>query len=282
MFALWANWHIQFVYGLFVLGVFACEPLLDCYAGYRLHAAREKLAAGEADLAGSGGQRAGDAAQSLRRGRSIRRFSSICGQTGAYNTISELRAMTFREPQHFVVLAAGAGRGDGDRLAPRCAAALADFSGGHVDAWRFGRCERCGFWRSLRCAVIAGGWNRRERETSRLPMPLRLRLAVAVCVLAVLAVSVTRYGVSNDWLEMQVAGSFPEGAARFVEQHHLGGPLLNDLSWGGFLIWRLPQLPVAIDGGPMSTGTIAFGNFRICGRASPDGLPILSWCGRTW
>jgi hypothetical protein len=24
--------------------------------------------------------------------------------------------------------------------------------------------------------------------------------------------------------------------------------LLNDLSWGGFLIWRLPQLPVAIDG----------------------------------
>ncbi len=29
MFALWANWHIQFVYGLFVVGVFACEPLLD-------------------------------------------------------------------------------------------------------------------------------------------------------------------------------------------------------------------------------------------------------------
>ena len=47
---------------------------------------------------------------------------------------------------------------------------------------------------------------------------------------------------------MQVAGNFPEGASRFVEQHHLTGPLLNDLSWGGFLIWRLPQLQVAIDG----------------------------------
>jgi len=71
---------------------------------------------------------------------------------------------------------------------------------------------------------------------------------VGVCALAVIVVSIVRYGVDNDWLGMQVAGSFPEAAASFVDQHHLPGPLLNDLSWGGFLIWRLPQLPVAIDG----------------------------------
>src|SRR3990170_4910993 len=35
MFALWANWHIQFVYGLLVLGVFACEPLLNALWRYR-------------------------------------------------------------------------------------------------------------------------------------------------------------------------------------------------------------------------------------------------------
>jgi hypothetical protein len=69
-----------------------------------------------------------------------------------------------------------------------------------------------------------------------------------VCALAVVVVSIVRYGVDNDWLGMLVAGSFPEAAASFVEQHHLPGPLLNDLSWGGYLIWRLPQLPVAIDG----------------------------------
>src|SRR5258708_19424684 len=28
MFAIWANWPIQFVYGLLLLAVFACEPLL--------------------------------------------------------------------------------------------------------------------------------------------------------------------------------------------------------------------------------------------------------------
>ena len=75
-----------------------------------------------------------------------------------------------------------------------------------------------------------------------------MRAAVAVCVLAVLAVCYNRYGISNDSLAVSVAGEFPEEACWFVEHHHLPGPLLNDLSWGGYLIWRLPQLLVAIDG----------------------------------
>jgi hypothetical protein len=56
------------------------------------------------------------------------------------------------------------------------------------------------------------------------------------------------HGLSNLLLEVQVSGTFPEGAARWVEQNHVAGPLLNDLSWGGFLIWRLPGLPVSMDG----------------------------------
>src|SRR6202023_1013469 len=28
MFAIWANWHIQFVYGLLLMAVFACERML--------------------------------------------------------------------------------------------------------------------------------------------------------------------------------------------------------------------------------------------------------------
>ncbi len=96
-------------------------------------------------------------------------------------------------------------------------------------------------------SVMAAGWNQ-ENAKPRASLPLRLRLGVAVCVLAVLAVTFTRYDVSNNWLELVSGVCFPEGASQFVEQHHLAGPLLNDLSWGGFLIWRLPQLPVAIDG----------------------------------
>ena len=73
MFALWANWHIQFVDGLFVLGVFACEPLLDALFRYRPPAAAgasvkllSELAAGEAGLAGFRFERAGYAPHPLR------------------------------------------------------------------------------------------------------------------------------------------------------------------------------------------------------------------------
>jgi hypothetical protein len=168
------------------------------------------------------------------------------GQTGAYDAITELRAMTFREPQHFAVLllALGAALAIGWR---RDARPLWIVFLVVTSMLAFRSVREVWFLAVVAVAVIAWGWNR-ESEERPAAMPPRLRMAVGVCVLAVLVVSIVRYGVNDDWLEMQVAGSFPEGAARFVEQHHLAGPLLNDLSWGGFLIWRLPQLPVAIDG----------------------------------
>ena len=243
MFALWANWHIQFVYGLFVLGVFACEPLLNRLLGYT---PREKNSLPERQtwlaLAAS-------ALATLLNPYGWKIYSTIfvyMGQTGAYNAISELKAMTFREPQHFLVLllALGAAVAIGWR---RDARPLWLIFLAVTSILAFRSVREVWFLAIVAVSVIAGGWSRENGKQGN-PTPPRLRLAVAICVLAVLAVSVTRYGVSNDWLDMQVAGNFPEGASRFVEQHHLQGPLLNDLSWGGFLIWRLPQLPVAIDG----------------------------------
>jgi hypothetical protein len=76
----------------------------------------------------------------------------------------------------------------------------------------------------------------------------RERLLVAVAVLAVLVGGWRRYDVSNAWLEMQVAGNFPEVAAQYMDKNHLQGPLYNDFNWGGFLIWRLPGLLVSMDG----------------------------------
>jgi hypothetical protein len=97
--------------------------------------------------------------------------------------------------------------------------------------------------------VISDGWSVEPREArSPAGAVLRRRVLLAVWVSAILITSCQRYGLSNLLLEVQVAGSFPEGASRFIEQHHLQGPLLNDLSWGGFLIWRLPEMPVAMDG----------------------------------
>jgi hypothetical protein len=243
MFALWANWHIQFVYGLFVLGVFACEPLLDWLTGYR---SREKIAlpAKQTWLV-----LAASAVATLLNPYGWKIYSTVflyMGQTGAFDAITELRAMTFREPQHFAVLllALGAAMAIGWRRDAR-PLWLVFLTVTSLLAFRSVR--EVWFLAIVAVAVIAGGRNRGDEERP-VPVPPRLRLAVGVCALAVVVVSIVRYGVDNDWLGMQVAGSFPEAAASFVDQHRLPGPLLNDLSWGGYLIWRLPQLPVAIDG----------------------------------
>ena len=41
---------------------------------------------------------------------------------------------------------------------------------------------------------------------------------------------------------------YPARAAAFDESRGYGGPLFNDFNWGGYLIWRLPGLPVSVDG----------------------------------
>ncbi|HJT78838.1 MAG TPA: hypothetical protein VJ739_16660, partial [Gemmataceae bacterium] len=55
-------------------------------------------------------------------------------------------------------------------------------------------------------------------------------------------------GFSEQHLREQVAAEFPAAAVDFIEQHGCTGPLYNDVGWGGYLIWRLPRLPAAIDG----------------------------------
>jgi hypothetical protein len=168
------------------------------------------------------------------------------GETGIYNAISELRAMTFRQPQHFVVV-----------LMVLLAAMALGWRRDAKPLWliflvvtslmAFRSVREIWFLLTVAVCVIADGWSPDPRRAVS-AMTLRTRLAVAVCVLAVVTVACRHYGLSNNLLDIEVSGNFPEGAARFVEQHHLSGPLLNDLSWGGFLMWRLPQLPVSIDG----------------------------------
>jgi hypothetical protein len=44
------------------------------------------------------------------------------------------------------------------------------------------------------------------------------------------------------------AAEFPAGAVAFLKDHPHPGPLFNDMDFGGYLIWNLPEMPVSIDG----------------------------------
>jgi hypothetical protein len=41
---------------------------------------------------------------------------------------------------------------------------------------------------------------------------------------------------------------YPVDAVAHVRKHRLSGPLFNSYSWGGYLMWELPDLPVSVDG----------------------------------
>jgi hypothetical protein len=73
-------------------------------------------------------------------------------------------------------------------------------------------------------------------------------LAVGSIVALLLALSLSWKDLSPEQLRKAVQGKYPDQAAAFIERNVPPGPIYNQLNWGGYLIWRLPGYPVAIDG----------------------------------
>ena len=72
--------------------------------------------------------------------------------------------------------------------------------------------------------------------------------AIAVVPIAAVIFLVSAPRMSEERLMTNVARTYPAAAAAFIEKQGFAGPLYNHFDWGGYLIWRLPQLRVAIDG----------------------------------
>jgi hypothetical protein len=243
MLLIWANWHIQFVYGLLLLAVFACEPLAARLL--KLRTTDENLLLVKRTwivLVAS-------AAATLVNPYGPRVYSTVfqyMHQPKAFSQIIELKAMTFREPANYAVLflalsaAVAIGWRRDTRLLWPILLSIASFLA-------FRSVKESWFLAVIAACALADGWEwRSSNDPPRLV--LRYRLLTAVWLVAALVAGFRFYGVSRDFLEMQVTASFPETSAQYIEKHNLAGLLYNDFNWGGFLIWRLPQLKVAIDG----------------------------------
>lgn len=72
------------------------------------------------------------------------------------------------------------------------------------------------------------------------------RSAVAIAGITVL-VAMFRIPSRPDTLLKVMAYTLPVQACDFVRENHLPGPIYNELEWGDFLVWYLPEYPVAID-----------------------------------
>lgn len=72
--------------------------------------------------------------------------------------------------------------------------------------------------------------------------------AANALLLAVAGLVVVWAFPSQHSLQQQVEANSPQKAVLFLETHPLGGHMLNDYGYGGYLIWAAPQYPVFLDG----------------------------------
>jgi hypothetical protein len=73
-------------------------------------------------------------------------------------------------------------------------------------------------------------------------------LGVAAAVAVLLFVIARGTGFTTREIDRAISNSYPVNAVNFLRRHPQPGPLYNNLGWGGFLMWYMPDFPVSIDG----------------------------------
>jgi hypothetical protein len=245
MFVLWANVHIQFVYGLGLLGLALLAVVLEPVVGRGgVDVERSPISATRLFLV-----LALCTAATLIGPYHVHLYRVVfeyITQSGVFNAINELVAMQFRDPADWVVLALtlaamfALGRQRPLQLFPLLvllAGAAVAFRA-RRDAW---------FLVGGTCVVLASS------AASWLPHdPFRITKFRATVIAAGIALLVGGVGYAGGMTESRLATyaseRYPIEAAAFVEKHQLPGPLYNHFNWGGYLMWRLPNYPVSMDG----------------------------------
>lgn len=238
MFAAWANIHIQFVNGLFILGLAAAESIAARrWKGVPTRAAILPLlavlvASIFATLANPYGWRIYAVAHELAT------------QSGALNKISELQAIPFRDFVNYLalllVLGSAATLGWLRRIVSFEGALLAFAA---VVSFRSQRDE----WllAVVAAAILAELLPKVDDPT--VATPKYVPIAAGTLAAIALTVALQSPRLSNAHLRDRVAESQPVNAVDFIRQHGYRGPLFNDFNWGGYLILNL-RMPVSLDG----------------------------------
>jgi hypothetical protein len=264
LYVLWASIHIQFVYGLFVLALACACPLIE-----RAFPFLPRQEASD-ETASTAGTRAWWRFVALALACFLATFLNpyhvrlygvileYSTQHGPFRFVNELKALEFREPSDWVVL--GLTGTALFFLGRRSSCSLFDLALVASTAFFAFRARRDLWFVVLAdLAVLACFAPRRDAVGSRghgvSSLTLRvgvssltLRVGVGLLVVVVGCFTVWRRDLSSSNLRGQVASVFPVQAAEVVAQRGYPGPLYNDFNWGGYLIWSLPHLPVAIDG----------------------------------
>jgi hypothetical protein len=247
LFLVWANFHIQFVYGLFVIGLFVSVNLtqellrslghrLDALQGPTLPAKPLIVVFALCLLATVIGP------------NFYRPYLVVLAYTKAkftYTIISELQPLTFRGYSHFAELfLAAAGfyavgwkkKLDVFKLLLLTVASMVAF-----------RTMRDAWFLCFSAAACIADFPAPEGVRDRAESWLETATVFAAVILLLL-VSAPAVDFNMRGLDRAISFEYPVNAINFLRRNPVPGPLYNNLNWGGFLMWYLPELPVAVDG----------------------------------
>jgi len=247
IFVVWANVHIQFVYGLFTVGLFVGFNLLgravaslgmapDWLLPATLPLPPLVLAFTACILA------SGIGPYSFHLYQVVFQYATA---QALYSINQEMQPLSFGGLNHYVeLLLAAAGFfavGWQKKLDPFKVTLLAVAS---IIAFRT---TRDGWFMCISAGAFLADFPPEERYPAQQRRALEYSgVAVVLTLLLLLAARNTDF--NSLGLDAAVSSQYPVDAVNFLRRNAFPGPLYNDLGWGGFLIWYLPQYPVAIDG----------------------------------
>jgi hypothetical protein len=247
IFLLWANLHIQFVYGLAVVGLFVAINAAQSLAS-RFGLSLTFLESPKISLAPLIGVLAGCLLATLISPYSYHLYGVIFAysrSTLIYSIIKELQPVSFRGYENFAeLLLAGAAfyavgchkKIDFFKLTLLALACVIAFRTMR-DSW---------FLCVIAAACISDApLADAERDPDEKPWELAGVFAIVAVLLLILS-SGTDFNTRG--LDRAISSRFPVNAVNFIHQNRLPGPLYNTFDWGGFLTWYMPDYPVVVDG----------------------------------
>jgi hypothetical protein len=247
LFFVWANLHIQFIYGLFLVGL-----LVACTLGLRIASSwgiaptflRSPTLSALPLLAVF----AACTAVTLVGPNFYHSYTAVYEYSKAkfsYNVIIELQPLSFRGYSHYAEL---------------LLTAFGFYAVGwrrKIDLFKLAMLTVCSIvaYRTMRdawfiaipaAACIA---DFPPAETERDAAPNWMESLGIAAVVAVLLLVVSRgTDFTPRGLDRAISSEYPVNAVNFLRRNPQPGPLYNNLGWGGFLMWYMPDYPVAIDG----------------------------------
>ncbi len=247
VFLVWANSHVQFIYGLFTLGLFAGTNLLQRFA-ISLRRYPDSLVRPTLPLASIFIVLSCCVAATCVGPYTFHLYGVVFGYATSkviYSMITEFQSLSFLGISHYLELFLGAGAflalGWRKKLDPfHCALLIAASILGF-------RMTRDAWYLCISASAVIADFPAPAEDRDR-GINVLEGVGVAVAAVLLLVVIAPNTGFNERDLDRAIGGHFPVDAVNFLRRNPVGGPLFNSFDWGGFLIFYMPQYPVAIDG----------------------------------